>query len=102
MSKHLQITIGLAVLGLVAAGGASTAQQARPAAPQQERPAPVTRAGDTAAVDRGRDTFRANCGFCHGTDARGAEGPDLARSLEVLNDDNGKELGEFLKGGIPD
>ena len=96
MSKSMQFALALGAMWLVAAGGASTA-------PQQERPgAAPRRVVDTAAVDRGRDTFRANCGFCHGIDARGAQGPDLARSLQVLNDDQGKDLGNFLRAGVPE
>ena len=95
MSTSIRLTIALAVLGLVATGGASTAQQ-------QERPNVVPSRADTETIDRGRDMFRANCGFCHGIDARGAQGPDLARSLAVLNDDQGKELGAFLKSGVPE
>jgi len=29
------------------------------------------------AANRGRDLFMLNCAHCHGTDARGDEGPDL-------------------------
>ncbi len=57
---------------------------------------------DPAAVERGNQLYRPNCGFCHGLDARGAAGPDLARSLVVLKDVGGKELGAFLKSGRPD
>ena len=71
MSTSIRLTLGLAVLWLGAAGGASTAQQ-------QERSAAAARSTDTAAVDRGRDLFRANCGFYRGVDAR---------SLVVFNDD---------------
>ena len=96
MAKTIQFTLALAVLWMAAAGRAGTA-------PQQERPGAAARAAvDTAAVDRGRDAFRANCGFCHGIDARGAQGPDLARSLAVLNDDQGKDLGNFLRAGVPE
>jgi cytochrome c oxidase cbb3-type subunit 3 len=95
MVKTIHFMLALAVLWIVAAGRVWTA-------PQQERPGGATRPTDTAAVDRGRDAFRANCGFCHGIDARGAQGPDLARSLVVLNDDGGKDLGNFLKAGVPE
>ena len=96
MAKTIHFTLALAVLWIAAAGRAGTA-------PQQERPGAATRAAvDTAAVDRGRDAFRANCGFCHGIDARGAQGPDLARSLAVLNDDQGNDLGNFLRAGVPE
>jgi cytochrome c oxidase cbb3-type subunit III len=68
---------------------------------------------DAAAVDRGTRIFQTNCSFCHGGDARGAAAPDLAQSLIILShepgmhdtaieDDKGKELGEFLKVGRPD
>jgi mono/diheme cytochrome c family protein len=58
---------------------------------------------DQAAVDRGKATFIANCGFCHGTNARGGDGgADLIRSVLVLDDEEGKEIGEFLKLGRPD
>lgn len=66
----------------------------------QQQPAPQF---DTAAVERGRAAFGAACGFCHGGGARGGEGgPDLLRSALVLDDENGKQLGEFVKGGRPD
>ncbi len=54
---------------------------------------------DPAAVERGAPIYRTACAFCHGIDARGGQGPDLARSLAVLNDEGGRELGEFLKVG---
>jgi cytochrome c oxidase cbb3-type subunit III len=57
---------------------------------------------DAASVLRGNQVYRPNCGFCHGLDARGAAGPDLARSLMVLKDVGGKELGAFLNSGRPD
>jgi cytochrome c oxidase cbb3-type subunit 3 len=58
---------------------------------------------DEAAIARARPMFAAQCGFCHGNDARGrAGGPDLARSLVVLADTGGKELAGFLRTGRPD
>jgi len=58
---------------------------------------------DTAAVDRGRSLLSQECGFCHGTNARGgSSGPDLTRSTLVQEDDNGKQLGAFLRVGRPD
>ncbi len=58
---------------------------------------------DQAAVDRGQQIFVAQCGFCHGSNATGGQsGPDLIRSVLVMDDENGKELGEFLKAGRPD
>jgi cytochrome c oxidase cbb3-type subunit III len=58
---------------------------------------------DQAAVERGQQLFVAQCGFCHGSNATGGQsGPDLIRSVLVMNDEDGKQLGEFLKVGRPD
>jgi cytochrome c oxidase cbb3-type subunit III len=58
---------------------------------------------DQEAVERGAQILVRHCGFCHGSNARGAAGgPDLLRSPLVLEDEHGKEIGEFLKVGRPD
>jgi mono/diheme cytochrome c family protein len=58
---------------------------------------------DPAAVERGHQLLMIECGFCHGSTARGGtQGPDLTRSALVQNDENGKQLGEFLRVGRPD
>lgn len=58
---------------------------------------------DAAAVERGKALHVAQCGFCHGLSARGgAGGPDLTRSALVQEDEDGKQLGAFLKIGRPD
>ena len=64
---------------------------------------------DPVAADRGRTVYIAECVTCHGPRARGAsdgvpepeKGPDLVRSLVVLHDRYGKEIGPFLKKGHP-
>jgi len=58
---------------------------------------------DSAAVDRGRELLVNQCGFCHGSNARGgSSGPDLTRSEVVQSDEGGKELATFLRNGRPD
>jgi mono/diheme cytochrome c family protein len=58
---------------------------------------------DQASVERGQQLFVAQCGFCHGSNATGGQsGPDLIRSVLVIGDEEGKQLGEFLKVGRPD
>jgi len=58
---------------------------------------------DPEAIDRGRTAFVANCGFCHGPTAQGGDGgPGLIRSMLVLDDEEGRQLGPFLKNGRPD
>ena len=54
---------------------------------------------DPAAADRGRKTWAAECINCHGTQARGSDnGPNLVRSVTVLRDRYGSQLGPYLKG----
>ena len=70
-----------------------------PAAQQQA----LTPPADPAAVERGQQLMTSQCGFCHGSNARGgSSGPDLTRSEIVQTDENGKQLGEFLRVGRPD
>jgi cytochrome c oxidase cbb3-type subunit III len=63
----------------------------------------LTPPSDQAAVERGQRLHVQECGFCHGANARGgSSGPDLTRSALVQNDENGRQLGEFLQAGRPD
>ena len=58
---------------------------------------------DPMAVERGGLLFVANCGFCHGASAKGGEsGPDLVRSVLVLDDEGGNLIGPVLRNGRPD
>jgi cytochrome c oxidase cbb3-type subunit III len=57
---------------------------------------------DKAAAARGAPLFQQDCAFCHGPQARGAEGPNLITSDVVLGDDHGEHLVPFLKKGRPD
>jgi len=58
---------------------------------------------DEEAVKRGQELLVARCGFCHGSNARGgSSGPDLTRSALVQEDENGKQLGDFLRVGRPE
>jgi mono/diheme cytochrome c family protein len=55
---------------------------------------------DAALATAGRTVWAAECINCHGTQARGTDnGPNLTRSLVVLRDRYGSELGPFLKRG---
>jgi cytochrome c oxidase cbb3-type subunit 3 len=58
---------------------------------------------DEAAVERGKTQFVSTCGFCHGANAKGGEGgPDLLRSVLVLDDENGEKIGSVALNGRPD
>ena len=82
------------------------AQQTAPAAARGRGPqdslASLTQF-DQAAIERGRELLVAQCGFCHGSNARGGQGgPDLTRSALVQDDEGGRELGAFLRAGRPE
>jgi cytochrome c oxidase cbb3-type subunit III len=57
---------------------------------------------DKAKAALGAPLFQQNCSFCHGPQARGAEGPALITSDLVLNDEHGEKLTPFLKVGRPE
>ena len=63
------------------------------------QPGPVGRPKvDPAAADRGKRMYLQYCINCHGTLAQGTEeGPDLIRSVVVLRDRGGNELGPALR-----
>lgn len=57
---------------------------------------------DPAAVERGSQAFVASCAFCHGSSATGGEGgPDLVRSVLVLHDEKGDQIGPVILQGRP-
>jgi cytochrome c oxidase cbb3-type subunit III len=57
---------------------------------------------DPAVAARGEKLYAASCAFCHGPDAKGAEGPSLIRSEAVLHDNAGELIGPVLLKGRPD
>ncbi len=71
-------------------------------------PAPLTAVGGaypqrppatSEVLARGKKLFDAECGFCHGEDARGDDmGSNLIRSQIVLNDDKGERIAPVLRG----
>jgi mono/diheme cytochrome c family protein len=46
--------------------------------------------------------YAPNCAFCHGEKARGAEGPNLVRSVTVLHDEKGETIGPVILKGFPE
>jgi cytochrome c oxidase cbb3-type subunit 3 len=54
----------------------------------------------SSAIEQGKALFVSNCAFCHGANAKGGEtGPDLIRSLVVLDDDKGERIGAVVLNG---
>jgi mono/diheme cytochrome c family protein len=58
-------------------------------------------APDEAAAKKGEPLYKQNCATCHGPNARGAQGPNLVRSVVVLHDEKGEEIGPVIKNGRP-
>ncbi len=58
-------------------------------------------APDAAAAKKGEPLYKQNCGTCHGENARGSQGPNLVRSVTVLHDLKGEEIGPVVKAGRP-
>lgn len=58
-------------------------------------------APDAAAAKKGEPLYKENCGTCHGESARGAQAPSLVRSVVVLHDEKGNEIGPVVKNGRP-
>lgn len=57
---------------------------------------------DPETMQRGRELFAANCGFCHGPQAMGTEqAPPLARNRLTSQDQNGEILEPVIKEGRP-
>lgn len=55
---------------------------------------------DPESAQRGQKIYAAECVTCHGASARGGQGgPDLVRSVMVLHDRYGDQIGPFLKKG---
>jgi cytochrome c oxidase cbb3-type subunit 3 len=55
---------------------------------------------DATTIERGKAAFVAQCGFCHGSNAKGGEsGPDLIRAVPVIDDENGNLIGPIILGG---
>jgi mono/diheme cytochrome c family protein len=59
-------------------------------------------APDPVAAARGEKVYAANCAFCHGPTARGAEAPNLLRSPLVLHDEKGELIAPAIAKGWPD
>jgi cytochrome c oxidase cbb3-type subunit III len=93
----LPVSIWLAV-ATVAAQTPQSGRGGRGVDPGVER----LRAFDPAAVERGRSAFGEKCSRCHRANARGGQGfagPDLIRSVLVLQDAGGQQIGAHLQGG---
>ncbi len=58
-------------------------------------------APDPAAAKKGEPLFKQNCAACHGETARGAQGPNLVRSVVVLHDEKENEIGPVIRNGRP-
>ncbi len=100
------VAVTAVVLGAQTPPGRSAAQGAGRGATKGISPGGVgsddKHVVDSAAADRGRKVWAAECINCHGTHARGTDrGADLIRSVLVLHDRYANQIGPFLKKGHP-
>jgi cytochrome c oxidase cbb3-type subunit III len=94
---------------LGAAFGISVLMAQEPDAGRQRAPGAVSTreflglgpAPDPAAAKQGEPLFKQNCAACHGETARGAQGPNLLRSVVVLHDEKENEIGPIIHNGRP-
>jgi cytochrome c oxidase cbb3-type subunit III len=96
----------LLVLMIAAAVPLAAQSPGNTAAPAVRRPGGGAgmdyKAYDAATLERGKSTFAGQCGFCHGSNARGGEsGPDLLRSPLVRDDEDGNLIGQVVLNGRP-
>lgn len=54
---------------------------------------------DPQTLERGKAAFVSQCAGCHGSNAKGGEGgPDLIRSVAVIDDENGNLIAPIVRG----
>lgn len=118
LSRLLVRLVPFAAMAAIVVAGQTPPPQTQPpagraAGPQGAPPAPARGGGmlagagpadkppvDAEAADRGRSVYGAECVSCHGPQARGTQnGSNLVRSLVVLRDRYGSEIGPLLKRG---
>ena len=98
MSRALALVLAIGACSLRLAGQGQ-APQGNSATAVSAQTSPSHKP-DPASVERGKTLFSSNCGFCHGANANGGEtGPDLIRSLIVLDDDRGELIGAVVSNG---
>src|SRR5262252_4006272 len=101
MKRSVVFRIGIALAGpCLAAAVLAQPPGGRAVDPGVER----LRAFDPAAVERGRTVFGEKCSSCHRANARGGQGfsgPDLIRSVLVLQDVNGRQIAVHAQGHTP-
>ncbi len=97
------ITFALVLAATAMLAQSPPATPPRAVAGARSSPGAGRRTFDPAVVDRGKAVFSANCASCHGLEARGGDGgPDLGRSLVVMEDDSGATIGDMVRTGRVD
>jgi mono/diheme cytochrome c family protein len=102
LNLSLRFAAFIAIMTAVHAPGQTTGGEKATIAATQA--AVVSSKEDAAVVDRGGKLFAANCASCHGATAKGigGKGPDLVRSLYVLDDEKGILLTPVMRDGRPE
>ena len=98
-AEHMRPILCLFLLACACFAGAAAQQppdQGRQGRSNADSGVARLRAFDPAAVERGKTAFGEKCASCHRANARGGQGftgPDLIRSVLVLQDVNGQQIG---------
>ena len=69
------------------------------ASPAQEKRTVKANPMTKEDVQRGMSQFQQSCSMCHGSEAKGATGPNLIDSSLVRHDENGNLIGEVIREG---
>jgi cytochrome c oxidase cbb3-type subunit 3 len=94
--KQVGVTIVVLLFGVTQLGAQEAARVRRPGGGAGMD----YREYDAVTLERGKTAFVAQCGFCHGANAKGGEGgPDLIRAVPVIDDENGNLIGPIVLGG---
>lgn len=111
MNSRLPILLAASVLVVAGTARTSGLSQASPP-PGQGRGGQGPGAGrgqnarppiDPAILERGQGLYAVSCASCHGSEARGGEsGPNLIRSVVILDDQNGELLLPIVRAGRPE
>lgn len=89
---------GLALFHWLVAAFLITAQARQPVLIQQGSQGETAQLGDPEAIRQGRILFNRDCSPCHGSDARGGRGPDLASGRSTHGDSDATLFGIISKG----
>ncbi len=108
LSAASLLCLSMAIVGVLPGPVMAQPQEPNLQAPPRKSPTRnshdflgLGRVPDAEAAKRGEPLYKENCATCHGADARGAQAPNLVRSVVVLHDEKGEGIGQVIRNGRP-